>query len=184
MQGLLEPQLFGVKLRFSRSVKYLGVILDSRLTWREYLEVKVRKAQNLLWACRRACGMGWGSKAQGEPLVRPTISFASLVWWPACQTASTKSNLSKVQRLACLGITGAFRTTPTSAMEVLVGLPPLDLVIQGEASSTAHRLWGLGCWSYLHPQQGHTRILTRLQGSDPIFNMRIDSMRPVYNLEP
>jgi len=39
----------------------------------------------------------------------------------------------------------------TGAMEVLVGLPPLDLVIQGEARSAAHHLWSLGCWSYLHP---------------------------------
>jgi hypothetical protein len=29
LQGLFEPRLFGVKLRLSRSVKYLGVILDS-----------------------------------------------------------------------------------------------------------------------------------------------------------
>ena len=29
LQGFFEPQLFGVKLRLSRSVKYLGVILDS-----------------------------------------------------------------------------------------------------------------------------------------------------------
>jgi hypothetical protein len=79
---------------------------------------------------------------------------------------------------------GALRTTPTGAMEVLVGLPPLDLVIQGEARSTAHRLWSLGCWSYLHPQQGHSCILTRLQKSDPIFNTRVDFMRPVFNLEP
>ena len=69
-------------------------------------------------------------------------------------------------------------------MEVLVGHPLLDLVIQGEARSMAHCLWGFGCWSYLHPQQGHSRILTRHQGSDPIFNMRVDFMRPVYNLEP
>jgi hypothetical protein len=117
-------------------------------------------------------------------IVRPTISFASVVWWPGCQTASTKKKLSKVQRLACLGITGALRTTPTGAMEALVGLPPLDLVIQGEARSTAHRHWSLVCWSYLHPQQGHNCILTRLQKSDPIFNMRIDFMRPIFNLEP
>jgi len=84
-------------------------------------------------------------------VVRPTISYASLVWWPGCQTASTKNKLSKVQRLTCLGITGDFCTTPTGAMEVLVGLPPLDLVIQGEARSVAHRLWSLGCWSFLHP---------------------------------
>jgi len=77
-------------------------------------------------------------------IVRPTISFASLVWWPRCLTASIKNKLSKVQRVACLGITGAFRTTPTGAMEALVGLPPLDLVINGEARSAAHRLCSLG----------------------------------------
>jgi hypothetical protein len=98
--------------------------------------------------------------------------------------ASTKNKLSKVQRLACLGITGALRTTPTGALEALVGLPPLDLVIQGEARSAAHRLWNLEGWSYLHLQQGHSCILARLQKSDPIFNMRVDFMRPVYNLEP
>jgi hypothetical protein len=60
LQGSFEQQLFGVKLSLSGSVKYLGVILDSQLTWTEHVEVKVRKAHNLLWACRRACGMGWG----------------------------------------------------------------------------------------------------------------------------
>jgi hypothetical protein len=58
LQGFFEPQLSGVKLSLSGSVKYLGVILDSRLTWKEHVEVKVRKAHNLLWACRRGCGMG------------------------------------------------------------------------------------------------------------------------------
>ena len=149
----------------------------------------MKKVQNLLWTCRRACGVGWGLRPKVVhwlyvTIVRPTISFASLVWWPGCQTASTKNKLSKVQRLACLGITGALCTTPTGAMDVLVGLPPLDLVIQGEARSAAHRLWSLGSCSYLHPQRGHSCILTRLQKSDPIFNMRVNFMRPVYNLEP
>jgi len=117
-------------------------------------------------------------------IVWATISFASLVWWPGCQTAGAAKKLSKVQRLACLGITGAIRTTSTGAMEALVGLPPLDLVIQGEARSAAHSLWSLGCWSYLHLQRGHSCILTGLQKSDPIFNMRVDVMKPVFNLEP
>jgi len=48
-----------------------------------------------------------------------------------------------VQRLACLGVTGAKYTTPTNAVEGLICLPPLDLVVQSEARSAAHRLWSL-----------------------------------------
>jgi hypothetical protein len=61
--------------------------------------------------------------------------------------ASAKNRLSKVQTLTCLWIMGAIRTTPSGAMEALTGLPLLDLVIQEEARSAAHRLsgvWGVG----------------------------------------
>jgi len=100
-------------------------------------------------------------------IVRPTASFASLLWWPSCQTATAKKELSKVQRLACLGITGAISVTPTGATEALVGLPSLDLVIEGEASSVACRLWSLGSWYYLHPQQGHICILNDFRSLIP-----------------
>jgi hypothetical protein len=94
-----------------------------------------------------------------------------------------KKQLSRIQRLACPGITGAMHTTPTSAMEVLTCLPPLNLV-KGEGRAAAHRLWSLGCWSYLRPAYGHSTMLKRLQKSDPIFSMGNDSMRPAYNFEP
>ena len=76
------------------------------------------------------------------------------------------------------------RTTPTGAMEAHTGLPPLELVIQGEERSAAYHLWSLGCWSYLHPTREHSSILMQLQRSDPIFNMEVDAMRPAFNLEP
>jgi hypothetical protein len=60
LQVFSEPWLFGVKLSLSGSVMYLGVILDSRLIWRDHIEVKVRKAYNLLWPCNRAFGVRWG----------------------------------------------------------------------------------------------------------------------------
>jgi len=66
----------------------------------------------------------------------------------------------------------------------LICLPPFELVVQGEAQMAAHRLWSLGCWSYLHPNRGHSSILKRLQQSDPVYNMGLDAMRPTYNIEP
>jgi len=53
---------------------------------------------------------------------------------------NAKKILSRIQRLACLGITGAMHSSPAGAMEALVGLPPLELVIQGMARSAAHHL--------------------------------------------
>jgi hypothetical protein len=117
-------------------------------------------------------------------IVRPMIFLASLVWWPGCQAHSSKKKLSKIQISVCLGIRSAILTTPTGVMEVLVGPSPLDLVIQWDARSAAHRPWSLECWPYVHSQLGHSCILTRLQKSDPIFNMRLDVIRSVLIWNP
>jgi hypothetical protein len=68
LPGFFEPQFCGVKLSPSGSVKYLRVILDSRLIWREHVDFKMRKARNLLWACRRECGSEVGPAIQCGPL--------------------------------------------------------------------------------------------------------------------
>ena len=188
LPAFLEPSLFGTTLHHSMLVKYLGGTLDSQLTWKEQVDVKVRKAQNSMWACRRAGGVMWSLRPRVVhwlyvTIIRPLVTFASLVWWPGCQTASAKWKLSRIQRLACFGITRAMRTTPTNVVEALICFPPLELVVQSEARSAAHQLWSLGCWSYLHPNRGHSNILMRLQQSDLIFNMGVNVMRPAFNLE-
>ena len=84
-------------LRRSISLKYLGVVLGSRLTWREHVDVKVRKFHKLLWVCRRAYDVTWGLGPTVAywlhvSINRPSITFAFFVWWPGCQTASAKKN--------------------------------------------------------------------------------------------
>ena len=97
LSGFFQPRLFGKVLQRSMSVKYLGVILDSRLTWREHVDVKVRKAHNMLWACRRACGGAWGLGPRVVhwlfvSVIRLSVTFASLVWWLGCQTPVPRKN--------------------------------------------------------------------------------------------
>jgi len=153
------------------------------------MDVKVGKAQNLLWACRRAYGVAWCLRLRVVhwlyvSIIRLSVTFASLIWWPGCEMFSAKKKLSIIQRLACLGIRGSKRTTPTNVVKALICLPLLELVVHSEARSAAHRLLSLGCWSYLHPTRGHSSVLMRLQQSDPIFYMVVNVIRPAFNLEP
>jgi hypothetical protein len=53
------------------------------------------------------------------------VTHAATVWWPS------KAELNDLQRTACLGITGAMRTAPTAAVEVLLGLPSTALAAGG-----------------------------------------------------
>ena len=59
----------------------------------------------------------------------------------AITNRTSEGSLNRIQRLACLGITGALRTTPTSAVEALICLPPLELVVLSEVRSVVHRLY-------------------------------------------
>ena len=135
------------------------------------MNTKVKKAYYLLWAC----GATWGLRPKVVywlcvSIIQPSITFASLVWWPSCQMASARTRLSRIQRLACLVIKGAMRITAAGAMDALTFLPPLNVAVEGETRSTAHQLWSLGCWFHLHPNRGHSSILMWLRKSVPIFN--------------
>jgi hypothetical protein len=46
---------------------------------------------------------------------------------------NAQKRLSHLQRMTCLGITGGMRSTPTSALEVMLMLPPLHLFIKQKA---------------------------------------------------
>jgi hypothetical protein len=76
--------------------------MDSRLTWRDHVDVKGKKAHNLLWTCKRAYGVTWGSETKVVHWIyvsyHEAISFTSLVWWPGWQTASAKKRLSRVKK--------------------------------------------------------------------------------------
>jgi hypothetical protein len=73
-------------------------------------------------------------------VIRHFIFYGALVWWSKVTHKTTKTRLSRIQRMACLAITGDMRSTPTAAMEVLLNLTPLDLLIMAEARMALYKL--------------------------------------------
>ncbi|CAB0007833.1 unnamed protein product [Nesidiocoris tenuis] len=132
--NVVAPTIQGTTLVLSEQVKYLGVILDRKLTWKPQTRHAVQKATKAMWACRRLMGKTWGISPRMAhwlytAVVRPIVSYAALVWWRATNQQTVQAQLGTLQRQACLGITGAMRTCPTASMEALLGLPPLHIHI-------------------------------------------------------
>lgn len=179
------PSLKGTPLRLAPQVKYLGVILDQKLNWRSHLEQKIGKARIGFWQCRRAVGRSWGLSPKitlwlYTAIIRPMLCYAALVWWPRTIQTTAKSKLRQVQRIACLSITGAMRSTPTSAMETLLSLPPLDLHVREMALRSALRLRDLGLWTNRRGIKGHTEAIEAGFKELPLLEFRSDRISPKH----
>lgn len=146
LDHLIPLNLRGVVVPFANEVKYLGITLDKRLTWNSHLKRIKQKASYSLWTCRRICGRSWGVGPKQIywlyiMVIRPMVTYGSVVWWEKGQQRSAQTKLNGLQRQACLAITGAFRTTPTAAMELLLGIPPLHIFLEREALKTTYRMY-------------------------------------------
>ena len=80
--------------------------------------------------------------------------------------------------MACLPITGAMKSTPTAAMEVLLNPTPLNLLIMAEARMALYRLHMLKQPAVLQTETGLLSVWKNV--SDPILDMRSDHTIPVY----
>jgi cytochrome bd-type quinol oxidase subunit 1 len=59
-------------------------------------------------------------------VIRLVLTYSFIIWWPGVRYNCSKTELNKLQSLACL----AMMTTPTAAVEFLLALPPLHVMKQ------------------------------------------------------
>lgn len=156
------PRLSGIEIPLSTHAKYLGVILDRKLSWKRNAEHRVQKATVAYYTCRKMIGSRWGLRPKMvlwmyTSVIRPILSYGAMVWWPVAEKTSTMKLLYRVQRSACIGITGAMRTCPAEALNAMLHIIPIDLHITASAACSATRLKALGIWK--GSAYGHARIL-------------------------
>lgn len=181
---LVEPFLQGEKIHFSKEVKYLGVILDDKLSWNPHLDKTIQKARASIWTCRKLMGRNWGIRPKlarwmYDAISKPILTYAAPVWWKKAEVKSTQAKLSKLQRLACVGITGAMRTAPTAALEVLLDLPPLHIVIKKEALLFTARL--ISGDSVEDKKHVHPSTLRVIEQEDGLRISLVDLCLPRFN---
>ena len=151
VQGVRPLRFYGSEVHVSDEVKYLGVILDSKLNWSAHIELRIKKACMAFGQCRRAIGKNWGLKPEHihwiyNTIVRPILAYGCLVWWQKGEVATVRTKLNHLQRMCLLGMSGSFTTTPTAALEALFYIKPLHIYLKQEALFCAFRLKATGLW--------------------------------------
>lgn len=161
-KALGRLKLFGKELSLTASAKYLGVIFDCKMTWIAHFEDKYNKVLGIFWMCRNAFGRTWGLSPKAiwwiyTAVVRPILCHGCVVWWPRVNVQVAKKRADKLQRLACLCITGVKNSTALMALEALLALPPLDLYIKATAFNVYMNVKCNGWWNSLS-ESGHVVI--------------------------
>ena len=173
-----------------KSVKYLGVWLDSSLGWGPHIQYTSEKALRVLFACNKAIGKSWGlspkvSRWVYVALVRPILEYCSVVWSHSLEVKARLAPISKVHRLACLMVSRAYRSAPTECIEILAGVQPIQLFLQGRAMLTANRLSVNGHWEndyqafYPGRLSSHALLVDSWRAQVPLLSGPIDCIPPL-----
>ncbi|GBO40955.1 hypothetical protein AVEN_148324-1 [Araneus ventricosus] len=94
---------------------------------------------------KRIAGGNWGisqihRRTFYKTVIERMLAYGSSAW---ClnPTLKMKRKLSSIQRPFLLHISGDYRTTPTAALQTILGIPPLHMQLQFESRfTTIYRL--------------------------------------------
>ena len=117
-----------------RSIKYLGVQLERRLSFGELLKIAAAKAiqfgANLARLMPNINGPRGAKRRLVASVVPSKLLNAAPVWVNALQNHANQRRLFSPQRSVALRIVSAHRTVSTSSVLVLASIPPIDLLTE------------------------------------------------------
>ena len=162
----------GTVIKPTKSTKYLGVILDQHLLWKEQLAYVVGKGSKWASQIRRVARPSWGLTPRAASrlyigVALPRILYSLDIWCYTPQAAKTGRKppkpiayrkLASVQREGALAITGGFRTSPLDALNAHAALLPMHLRIGKVKYRMAVRMASL---PPAHPLHKHLRAAFR-----------------------
>ena len=126
-----EPQLtlHGSRVQVRESTRYLCLIIDKRLNWKDrvdHLRAKCISSVNLI---KHVSHLSWGADRKTLQRLYTTLVQSKLDYGAQVYGASKSNVLKRMEPIqnACLrAITGAFRSSPAVSLCVETGMLPLD----------------------------------------------------------
>jgi ribonuclease HI len=126
----LRITLNNKQIKIENTVKFLGVIFDSKLKWNSHIDYIVTKCKKRMNIMRAVSGYGWGASKRALLSIYKAIIRSVLDYGDVAYSTASSSQLKKLQniqsealRLAC----GSAKGTPIIALQNECGELPLHL---------------------------------------------------------
>jgi hypothetical protein len=128
----------GQQLPLKNSFKHLGIIVDSKLTFKEHANYLLAKVSELINNLLRFAKIEYGLNAEAMDIiykgaVLPIISYGVSVWAQAIDRQFMTKPLTSLQRRYALRMTRAYRTVSAEAANILANFLPIDLYLKERA---------------------------------------------------
>jgi len=141
----LPLQTRNVTINPSSSHKFLSVILDQELRWREQANYVLTKGTKYTLLMRHVSGNSWGTPMRltrqlYQAVVVSRVTYAASVWLrpiykpgsdkPQHSSVGVAKRLARIQRMAAITILGAMKTSPANTLDLHAFLPLTPILLQ------------------------------------------------------
>jgi len=120
------------------TIKYLGIIIDSKLNFRDHIMQISSKCNKLIHALSNSAKQNWGLSHAALHTIQigailPLLVYGAPLWIETLKKECNKTIYNRVKRLINIKIAKAFRTTSNEALCTLTGLT--HVVIKAEEAA-------------------------------------------------
>ena len=131
-------KLNGKEIPYSSTLCFLGIQIDSRLSWVHHINDRIKKARGLFMKIRNAIGTYWGPSPLAlqwgiTGILIPMLTYSSIIWSRVCSNKTIMDKLRRLHRLMLSTMMPIRRSTPSRSLEVMLNMVPLHLKIRENA---------------------------------------------------
>jgi hypothetical protein len=141
-----DPFAGEVKIKISQRVRYLGLFLDPKLSWKPHVETMAARARSTLHSLALL-----GNSVRGlhfaawhcsyHAILVPILTYGIVAWHPPDGTRKGLISVLQVaQNDALRKMGGCFKTMPIDPLHNLMAIPPMEFMARKLVHSSGDRI--------------------------------------------